>query len=58
MGNPSGIKTARKHVKNRHSQVWADEDYKKTHLGTKWKANPFGGASHTKVISNRGKGIF
>jgi hypothetical protein len=31
-------------------QVWADKDYKKAHLGTRWKANPFGGASHAKGI--------
>merc|ERR1712110_1347218 len=37
----SGIKTARKHVTNRRNQVWADKDYKKAHLGTRWKANPF-----------------
>merc|ERR1712226_1267964 len=50
MGKPSGIKTARKHVTNRRNQVWADKDYKKAHLGTSWKANPFGGASHAKGI--------
>ena len=50
MGKPSGIRTARKHVKNRRNQVWADKDYKKAHLGTRWKANPFGGASHAKVL--------
>jgi hypothetical protein len=32
------------------AQVWADKDYKKAHLGTRWKANPFGGASHAKGI--------
>merc|ERR1712029_868268 len=37
-------------VKNRRNQVWADLDYKKAHLGTRWKANPFGGASHAKGI--------
>ena len=50
MGKPAGIRTARKHVKNRRNQVWADKDYKKAHLGTRWKANPFGGASHAKGI--------
>ena len=50
MGKPAGIKTARKHVKNRRIQRWSDLDYKKAHLGTKWKANPFGGASHAKGI--------
>merc|ERR1711862_617815 len=28
----------------------SDKDYKKAHLGTRWKANPFGGASHAKGI--------
>merc|ERR1711944_389092 len=37
-------------VNNRRNQVWADKDYKKAHLGTRWKANPFGGASHAKGI--------
>ena len=50
MGKPRGIRTARKHVKNRRAQVWADLDYKKAHLGTRWKANPFGGASMAKGI--------
>merc|ERR1712099_203032 len=50
MGKPHGIRTARKHVKNRRKQVWADKDYKKAHLGTRWKANPFGGSSHAKGI--------
>ena len=50
MGKPRGLRTARKHVKNRRENVWADLDYKKAHLGTRWKANPFGGASHAKGI--------
>merc|ERR1712241_168088 len=50
MGKPAGLRTARKHVHGRRSQVWADLDYKKAHLGTRWKANPFGGASHAKGI--------
>merc|ERR1739845_61160 len=50
MGKPAGIKTARKHMGNRRNQVWADKDYKKAHLGTALKANPFGGASHAKGI--------
>lgn len=50
MGKPSGLKTARKHVNHRRDQRWADKDYKKAHLGTRWKANPFGGASHAKGI--------
>lgn len=50
MGKPRGLKTARKHVNHRRDQRWADKDYKKAHLGTRWKANPFGGASHAKGI--------
>lgn len=49
-GKPKGIRTARKHVNHRRVQRWADKDYKKAHLGTRWKANPFGGASHAKGI--------
>jgi len=37
-------------VNHRRVQKWADKDYKKAHLGTRWKANPFGGASHAKGI--------
>ncbi|CAG9783298.1 unnamed protein product [Diatraea saccharalis] len=50
MGKPRGIRTARKHVNHRREQRWADKDYKKAHMGTRWKANPFGGASHAKGI--------
>ena len=50
MGQPAGIRTARKQVKNRRIQRWANLDYKKALLGTRWKANPFGGASHAKGI--------
>ncbi|XP_063609598.1 small ribosomal subunit protein uS12 [Penaeus indicus] len=49
-GKPRGIRTARKHVNHRREQRWHDKDYKKAHLGTRWKANPFGGASHAKGI--------
>uniref|UniRef100_A0A182YAF3 Small ribosomal subunit protein uS12 n=14 Tax=Cellia TaxID=44534 RepID=A0A182YAF3_ANOST len=50
MGKPRGIRTARKHVRHRRDQRWADKDYKKAHLGTRWKSNPFAGASHAKGI--------
>merc|ERR550532_3987776 len=50
MGKPRGLRTARKHVKNRRTQRWADLDYKKANLGTRWKSNPFGGASQAKGI--------
>ena len=48
MGKPSGLKTARKMQTHRRDQRWHDLGYKKAHLGTRWKANPFGGSSHAK----------
>jgi small subunit ribosomal protein S23e len=50
VGKPRGIRTARKLKTHRRDQRWADKDYKKAHLGTRWKANPFAGASHAKGI--------
>jgi small subunit ribosomal protein S23e len=50
MGKPSGLKTARKLRVHRRDQRWHDLGYKKAHLGTRWKANPFGGSSHAKGI--------
>ena len=50
LGKPRGIRTARKHKMHRRDQRWADKDYKKAHLGTRWKSNPFAGASHAKGI--------
>ena len=50
LGKPRGLRTARKHVNHRREQRWHDKEYKKAHLGTRWKANPFGGASHAKGI--------
>merc|ERR1712046_276844 len=47
---PRGIKCARKLRNTRRTNRWADLDYKKAHLGTTLKANPFGGASHAKGI--------
>ncbi|EPY79012.1 ribosomal protein S28ue-like protein [Camelus ferus] len=35
---------------HRRDQKWHDKQYKKAHLGTALKANPFGGASHAKGI--------
>ena len=49
-GKPRGLRTARKQRDHRRDQRWHDKDYKKSHLGTRWKANPFGGASHAKGI--------
>ncbi len=50
MGKPRGLMTARKLRNQRRKQRWSDKRYKKTHLGTALKANPFGGASHAKGI--------
>lgn len=49
-GKPRGMRTARKLRTRRRVQKWADKAYKKAHLGTRWKANPFGGSSHAKGI--------
>uniref|UniRef100_A0A8B9YKM3 Small ribosomal subunit protein uS12 n=1 Tax=Bos mutus grunniens TaxID=30521 RepID=A0A8B9YKM3_BOSMU len=35
---------------HQRDQKWHDKQYKKAHLGTALKANPFGGASHAKGI--------
>lgn len=50
IGKPRGLRTARKLRVHRRDQRWHDKKYKKTHLGTALKANPFGGASHAKGI--------
>ncbi|KAL8449870.1 hypothetical protein Emed_002833 [Eimeria media] len=50
IGKPRGMRTARKLRNRRRVQKWADKQYKKAHLGTRWKANPFGGSSHAKGI--------
>uniref|UniRef100_A0A674GCW6 Small ribosomal subunit protein uS12 n=1 Tax=Taeniopygia guttata TaxID=59729 RepID=A0A674GCW6_TAEGU len=50
MGKCRGLRTARKLRSHRRDQKWHDKQYKKAHLGTALKANPFGGASHAKGI--------
>jgi hypothetical protein len=50
MAKPRGIRTARHQRVHRREQRWHDKQYKKAHLGTALKANPFGGASHAKGI--------
>ena len=47
---PRGINAARKLRNHRRVQRWADLDYKKKHFGTQLKADPMGGASHSKGI--------
>jgi len=49
-GKPRGIRAARKLRNHRRVERWADKNYKKAHLGTVYKANPFGGSSHAKGI--------
>lgn len=49
-GKPRGIRSARKLRNRRRDQRWADKDYKKRHLGTVYKSNPFQGSSHAKGI--------
>lgn len=49
-GKCRGLRTARKLRNHRRVQKWHDKQYKKAHLGTALKANPFGGASHAKGI--------
>ena len=39
----------RKLRNHRRKNLWADKDYKKSHLGNEWK-KPFAGASHAKGI--------
>uniref|UniRef100_A0A8C3X1V1 Small ribosomal subunit protein uS12 n=1 Tax=Catagonus wagneri TaxID=51154 RepID=A0A8C3X1V1_9CETA len=50
MGKRRGLRTARKLHSHRRDQKWHDKQYKKAHLGTALKANPFAGASHAKGI--------
>jgi hypothetical protein len=50
IGKPRGLRTARKLKDHRREQRWHDKDYKKSHLGSRWKSNPFAGASHAKGI--------
>ncbi|KAK1932686.1 putative 40S ribosomal protein S12P [Babesia divergens] len=49
-GVPRGIRAARKLKNRRRRERWADKAYKKAHLGTRWKCNPFKGSSHAKGI--------
>ena len=50
MGKCRGLRTARKLRSHQRDQKLHDKQYKKAHLGTALKANPFGGASHAKGI--------
>eukprot|EP01083_Nonionella_stella_P144140 449455_1 len=50
MTKAHGINAGRKLARLRRVNRWADKKYKKRHLGTALKANPFGGSSHAKGI--------
>ena len=50
MGKCRGLRTARKLRSHQRDQKLHDKQYKKAHLGTALKANPFGSASHAKGI--------
>jgi small subunit ribosomal protein S23e len=47
---PRGIQAGRKLRLHRAENRWAQKRYKKKMLGTVFKSNPFGGASHAKGI--------
>ena len=44
-----GMGAGRKLKIQRRENLWADKDYKKSHLGSEWK-KPFAGCSHAKGI--------
>ena len=50
MGKVRGVRSARKLKRIRRINRWADKLYKKRHLGTWFKSNPFQGASHAKGL--------
>ena len=49
VGKPRGMLAGRKLKDHRRVNKWADKDYKKARISTKWK-KPFAGASHAKGI--------
>merc|ERR1712094_138337 len=49
MGKTRGIGAGRKLRTHRRKQLWAVNDYKKSHLGSEYK-KPFAGSSHAKGI--------
>lgn len=57
MGKPRGLLAARHLATHRRTQRWNDKDYKKAHLGNRWKSDPLGGASHAKGIVLKKIGI-
>jgi small subunit ribosomal protein S23e len=57
VGKPRGIQAGRKLRISRRNAKWADKQYKKVALGTAFKYNPFGGASHAKGIVTEKIGV-
>ena len=49
VGKPRGMRAGRKLRNKRRINIWADKNYKKANISTKWK-KPFAGASHAKGI--------
>merc|ERR1712182_26197 len=49
IGKTRGIGAGRKLRIHRRKQLWSDNDYKKSHLGSEYK-KPFAGSSHAKGI--------
>ncbi|KRX07156.1 Nucleic acid-binding, OB-fold [Pseudocohnilembus persalinus] len=56
VGKPRGIRAGRKLKTHRRLQKWADNDYNKRLLNSKWK-NPFQGASHAKGLVTEKMGV-
>jgi small subunit ribosomal protein S23e len=50
MTKANGANSARKLLRLRRKGRWSDKDWKKSHAGTRQKADPFGGSSHAKGI--------
>ncbi|KAK4478536.1 hypothetical protein RD792_014017 [Penstemon davidsonii] len=56
LGKTRGIGAGRKLKSHRRRQRWADQAYKKSHLGNEWN-KPFAGSSHAKGIVLEKTGI-
>jgi len=55
-GKPRGMQAARKLRNHRREQQWADKQYNKRALGSRWR-NPFAGSSHAKGIVTEKIGV-
>eukprot|EP00163_Fabomonas_tropica_P010195 TRINITY_DN20261_c0_g1_i1.p1 TRINITY_DN20261_c0_g1~~TRINITY_DN20261_c0_g1_i1.p1 ORF type:complete len:146 (-),score=46.66 TRINITY_DN20261_c0_g1_i1:235-672(-) len=49
-GKTRGLLAGRKLRIKRRTQKWSQKAWKKAHLSTRYKCNPFGGSSHAKGI--------